>query len=157
MRSSRYVLLLGAALLCACGSGGSDSAGADSAPAQVSVEDLVGTWLASTDLYTNAADSSQQFDLVANGGETRIAILAGGRARTWVTLGAYYDEWDAQLSVDGNKLTSRPAETRRPTRVFVFELAGDDITLQTKDSEFDFTRSGASPVPASEYLEMTRE
>lgn len=74
--------------------------------------------------YTNNSSPSQTFDMVANGGETRITILAGGGMRTWVDFMTFSDEWDSQVTVSGNILTSVPVEAGRDTRIWVFTLLG---------------------------------
>ena len=123
----------------------------------ISINDFTGTWNASSHNFTNNADAGESFDLIANGGETRITVLSGGRARTWVTIGTFSDEWDAQLSVSGNVLTSTPAESTRPVRHFVFSLAGNNLSLEDADSEFDFTLSDGPEVPATESLVLVRQ
>lgn len=155
-RSWRRILPVAAVLVWGCGGGGNDSADVDSGPDRVSIYAFIGTWHASTDLYTNRADPDEQYEVIANGGEARMTVLSGGGARTWLTIGDFDDEWDAQLTVDGNTLTSTPVETTRPVIAYEFTLDGDDLRLTTDDGEFDFTMSGATPVPANVYVEMTR-
>ncbi|MGK7311514.1 MAG: hypothetical protein ACN0LA_04685 [Candidatus Longimicrobiales bacterium M2_2A_002] len=124
----------------------------------ISIDDFTGTWRASSHSFTNNSDASETFDLIAHGGETRVTVLSGGRARMWVTDDAFYDEWDAQLSVSGNVLTATPAESViRPVRRFVFALSGDDLSLEDADSEFDFTSSAGTPVSATEAVVLVRQ
>jgi hypothetical protein len=75
-------------------------------PEGLALDDLVGSWTASSILHTATANASQQFDIIAAGGEGRVTVLEGGRARTWLTLGTFSDEWDAQFTLSGNTLTS---------------------------------------------------
>lgn len=153
----RHALPITAVLLFGCGDDGDDTASVDSGPTPLSVEDLNGTWHASTHRFTNQANQAEQYETIANGGETRMTVLTGGRARTWITIGDFSDEFDAQLVISGTRLTSTPAESTRPTVTWELTLDGDELTLLNEDSEFDFTMSDATPVAATVYLEMTRE
>ena len=124
---------------------------------EVTVADLVGSWTASSLVYTNQADPSETFDLIANGGEVRVTVLTGGRARTWVDFGSFSDEWDAQLTMNGSTLTSTPAEASRPVQHFTFTLVGDVLTLTNQDDAFDFTLTGASPVAVTAVTVLERQ
>lgn len=126
-------------------------------PDGVTLDDFTGSWTATSVVHTNNANSSEQFDIIANGGETRVTVLAGGKARTWVEFGTFMDEWDAQLSVSGNTLTSTPAEAVRGVRTFTFALVGNTLTLTDANASFDFTLSGATEVSATEVTILTRQ
>ena len=154
MFASRRALVLIAALtaLSAC----SDSDPADVEDG-VTIEDFVGSWTASSHTYTNNADASETFDLIANGGETRTTILTGGAGRTWVEFGTFSDEWDAQLSISGNTVTTVPAEASRETRVFTFTLVGTVMTLTDASSSFDFTLMDAAGVSATEVIVFVKQ
>jgi hypothetical protein len=119
--------------------------------------DLVGSWTASTALLSNQANAAQQFDIVAQGGQLRVTVLSGGRARTWLDLGTLSDEWAAQLTLSGDQLTAIPAETTRPTRHYAVQLSGNQLTLTSNDATFDFTLSGAAGVPATEVVVYVRQ
>ena len=67
------------------------------------------------------------------------------------------DEWDAQLSISGNTLTSTPAEATRETRVWTFTLVGNTLTLTDSTSEWDFTLSEAAGVPATEVVVFVKQ
>lgn len=125
-------------------------------PDALTVDDLQGTWIASSFVHTNNADASEQIDVVLAGGELRTTILEDGRARTWIEFGTFMDEWDHQLTLSGNTLTSTPAEAARGVRVYTFELNGDTMTLTNVNAEFDFTLSGADPVPSTEVIVLNR-
>lgn len=126
-------------------------------PAPVTIADLAGSWTATSVKLTNNADPSQQFDIVTAGGEVRFTLLTNGGFRTWVELGEIMDEWDALLTLSGNTATTTPAEASRPTRHYTFSLDGDVLTLNSSDAEWDFTLSGADPVPASESSVYLRQ
>jgi hypothetical protein len=132
----------------------------------VTVADLVGTWQASSHVFTNNANSTVQFDLIANGGETRMTVLASGGARTWVTIGdcdagpnppcLYYDEFDAALSISGDVLTVTPVEASREVARYELALAGSTLTLIRPDATFDFTLQGGPEVSATQRIVLTR-
>lgn len=121
------------------------------------IADLVGSWTASSVVYTNKANAAEQIDIVAAGGELRTTVLNHGGARTWLTFGLVNDEWDAQLTLNGDQLTSTPVESTRPTRRHTVALAGDQMTLTSSDATFDFTLSGADPVPANQVIVFVRQ
>jgi ABC-type glycerol-3-phosphate transport system substrate-binding protein len=125
------------------------------APAPViTISDLVGSWTATSHVYTGPG--GDEFDLIANGGETRVTVLDNGGARTWVTIGEISDEWDAQLSLSGGQLISTPVEAERGTNEWDFTLEDDTLTMTRADSSFDFTLSGAEPTEAIETLVFVR-
>lgn len=134
----------------------SDSDGS-TGPEEVTIADLVGSWTASSQVYTNNANSSQVFDIIAAGGETRTTVLDHGGARTWVTFGTFSDEWDAQLTVSGNTITSTPVEASRGTRTWTFTLSGNLLTLTDANSSFDFTLSEAAGVAATEVVSFVKQ
>ena len=123
----------------------------------ITIDDLVGSWTVSSHVFTSNADPGQTFDLIANGGETRVTVLAGGGARTWVTIGTFADEWDAQLTMTGNTLTSTPVEVSRGVGHSTFSLNGNVLTLTDTDSEFDFTLADAAEVAATEVVVLIRQ
>lgn len=154
-RFSAAPLLTFVALAAVFSFGCSDSSPAE--PEGITIADLVGSWKASSVLFTNQANPSQQFDIVAAGGELRVTILQHGGARTWVDIGDFSDEWDAQLTLNGSQLTSTPAESSRPTRHFTIELSGNQLTMTTSEASFDFTLTGATEVAATEKIVLLRQ
>ena len=150
-RTAIMALVLAGALT-AAGCGESST----SEPETVTIADLVGSWIATSLVLTNKANTTQSMDIVAAGGEVRITVLSDGRARTWTDVGTLSDEWDALLTMSGNELTSTPAEATRPVRRYTVALANGQLTLTSTDGTFDFTLSGATPVPVSETVVMVR-
>jgi hypothetical protein len=122
----------------------------------ITMSDLVGTWKASSAVFTNQANTSQQYDVVAEGGEVRTVILNDpARSRTWVQLDTavdVFDQWDSglALNVTGTELTVTPVETTRPTRHYTLKLVGDTLTLTSSDGAFDFSLTGAPGVAVKE-------
>lgn len=147
-------LMIGAVMAVLSSACGSEST---TEPDAVTIADLVGSWKASSVVFTEQANPTQQFDIVAAGGEVRTTILDHGGARTWVEFGGLSDEWDAQLSLSGNQLTSTPVEASRPTRHHTIELDGNRLTMTSSDASFDFTLTGATEVPATQVVVFVRQ
>lgn len=146
-----FALLVAVAFLfSACDSSSSDDSG-------VTVGDLTGQWSASSHIFTNNANSAQGVDIIVLGGSTNMTVLSGGRARIWVTLGDFQDEFDAQLSISGSTLTVTPAEASRGTDNFKFTMAGNVLTLTNTQAEFDFTLSGAPETSATQKITFVKQ
>ena len=121
----------------------------------LTVDDLVGTWSATSHVFTDDADATRRFDTIANGGETRMTVLEGGGARIWVTIGEFSDEFDVLLRIDGGTLIATPAEAGRSIRTWLVTFGGDTLTLSDGRSSFDFDGSGEG-VPATEVIALRR-
>ena len=153
MKRSAYSLLV---ILLLAFTGCDSDSGSDEADG-LSLSDLTGSWTATSHTWTSTSNSSISFDLVAAGGETRMTVLNGGGVRTWVVLGDLADEWDAQLSINGNALTSTPAESSRSTDTYTAALSGNTLTLTDTANEFDFTLSEAAPTPATMVVVLQKQ
>jgi len=171
MKSLIVVFAAGSLLVAACGDDSTEPTAApvttttSSAPTttttmvvapDLTIDDLVGTWTATAHVFSDNADATRRFDTIANGGETRITVLEGGRARTWVTIGDVVDEFDSLLRIDGGTLISTPAEAGRPIRTWVVTVDGDTVTLTDARASFDFDGSGEG-VPATETIVLARQ
>jgi hypothetical protein len=122
----------------------------------ITIDDFVGSWKANSFVLTNNSNSSETFDLVANGGEVRFTMLEGGRVRTWIEFGTFSDEWDALATLDGNTMTTTPAESTRPVQKMTYVMDGSTLTLTNKNSSFDFTLDGEPAVPATSVAVFVR-
>ena len=123
----------------------------------IKMTDLEGSWIATSVVHTNNANAAQTLDLVALGAELRITILAGGGARTWIDFGSFQDEWDSQLSISGDLVTSTPVESTRPVNVFKTEFIGDAIMLTNVNDSLDFTLSSMPPVSSTSVSLFIRQ
>jgi len=143
---SLFVLFAGAVVVSACGDS-SDPTVVDT----LTIEDFVGSWSATSEVFTSNINSSETFDLIAAGGEHRFTMLSGGATRTWVDLGDFHDEWDALVTLNsaGDMLTSTPVEASRGVRQFTFTLDGNTLTLTSTNASFDFTLTGAPGTSAT--------
>ncbi|MGD8361141.1 MAG: hypothetical protein PVJ04_06890 [Gemmatimonadota bacterium] len=128
----------------------------ETGPEAVTLADLVGSWTAASLAYTDNANPAQQFDLIAAGGENRVTVLPGGGARTWLDIGTFSDEWEAQLSISGDMLTSTPVEASRAVQRWTFSLDGDLLELTDTASEFDFTLADGEGIPATVVVVLVR-
>jgi hypothetical protein len=155
IRSTPFALLALLTLSTGCGD---DNGTEPPSEDLITVEDLVGSWTASSHTFTNNADPSQTFETIANGGETRVTVLSGGRARFWFELGTYSDEFDALLTISGNTITTTPVEASRPViGPATFTFVGNVFTTTDLDSTFDFTLSEGPEVPATEVVVWQRQ
>lgn len=80
----------------------------------------------------------------------------GGGARTLLEFGTFSDEWDAQLTISGSTLTSRPVGASRSMRTWAFTLEGDVLELTDTNATFDFTLTGGVELPATEVVVLVR-
>jgi len=149
----RFITVVSVLFSVAACSGSDKAAGPD----EITIADLVGSWTASSLTFTNNANPGQKLDLIALGGENRMTVLDGGRARTWLEFGTFSDEWDAQLTISGNTLTSQPAEASRDVQTWAFSLEGNVLELSDTSSEFDFTLAGGDAVPATLVVVLIRQ
>ncbi len=143
---SLFVLFAGAVFAAGCGDS-SEPTAVDT----LTIEDFVGSWSATSMVFTSNTNAGETFDVIAAGGESRFTTLSGGATRNWFDLGDFHDEWDALVVLNsaGDLLTSTPAEASRPVRQFRFTLEGNTLTLTNTNSSFDFTLTGAADTSAT--------
>lgn len=129
----------------------------DEAGPENTINEFTGSWKATSAIFTNNSNSSEEFELIANGGEIRITVLDGGKARTWITIGNFSDEWDAQLTLAGNTIISSPVEEFRGVQSSEFILNGSILTLTNIDDSFDFTFTGTEEVSATSVIVFKKQ
>ncbi len=123
--------LLAVTFVVGCG----DSIGADSTPEEVA-EALAGTWNATSFVFTNDANSSETFDLLADGGSFSVTFTTGGQFSGSSTLGGGTETLSGTYVVQGtNLIITDTGETESET--IAFTLSGNTLTL-TQDDEYDF-------------------
>jgi len=116
----------------------------------ITIDDLVGSWNATSSVFTNKSNANDVIDLIALGGELRFTMLQDGGVRTWFTLDTISDEWDSQAVLTNNStLTITPVEAERGTNTVEVVLDNNTLELTNNNTSFDFTLSGAAEVPAS--------
>ena len=124
---------------------------------QITMADFIGTWQATSAIFTNNGNTSQKFSFIENGGEIRFTILAGGKVRTWITLGTFNDEWDALATLQGDMIISTPAESSRSIITRKWSLNGNILTLTNENDKFDFTLQGGSGVSATSVIVLQKQ
>ncbi len=121
--------LLAVTFVAGCG----DSIGADSTPEEVA-NALAGTWNATSFVFTNDANSSETFDLLADGGSFSITFTTAGGFSGSSTFQGATDTFSGTYIVQGtNLITTEEGESE----TVAFTLSGNNLTL-TLDDEFDF-------------------
>jgi hypothetical protein len=123
----------------------------------ITLDDFVGTWNATSSVFTNTSNASETVDLITLGGELRFTMLEGGGVRTWFTLDTISDEWDAQAELtNSNTLTLTPVEMERGVNTYEFDLDDNRLTLTDKSTSFDFTLSDSPEVSATSVTTFVR-
>ncbi len=116
--------LLAATFVAGCG---------HSTPEKVA-EALAGTWNATSVVFTNKANSSETFDLVAAGGSANVTFTAAGE------FSGSFTDLGGTFVVEGTNLIITNTGESEPETV-AFTLSGNTLTL-TVDDEFDFDDDG---------------
>ena len=126
--------------------------GADSTPEEV-VDALVGTWNATSFVFTNKANSSETFDLLADGGSFSITFTATRGFSGSSTFEGATDTFSGTYIVQGTNLIT--SETGESDETVAFTLSGNTLTL-TLDDEFDFNDDDVDePATLSIVLQRT--
>lgn len=149
-------LLIAVLLLVGCGGSDDPTGPAGGSATALALNDLVGSWKATSVIHTDKSNSSQTFDVIAEGGEVRFTMLPNTGTRTWTSFGDVSDEWDSAVSLSGNVLTVTPVEAGRPSRTWTISLSNNVLTMTDSDSMWDFTLSGAPPVSTVEVIVFAR-
>jgi len=124
----------------------------------ITIQDLAGSWNATSSVFTNKSSADDVVDLIALGGELRFTMLEDGGVRTWLTLDSFSDEWDSQTVItNSNTMTLTPVEVERGVNTFEFVLDNNTLKLTNNNDSFDFTLSGATEVPASSVTIFERK
>lgn len=117
---------------------------------EITIDEFVGSWKATSAVFTNKANSSEEIDLISLGGELSFTMLEGGGVRTWFTIDSISDEWDSQAVLSGtNTLVLTPIEAERGVNTYEFVYEDNTLTLTNNDDSIDFTLSDAGELPAT--------
>jgi hypothetical protein len=124
----------------------------------ITINDLVGSWEATSYIITNNANADQTIDLIAFGADLSFTMLEGGGVRTWLTVGTISDEWDAQAEItNGKTLTMTPVEASRGVNTFEIDLVNNTLVLTNANDSFDFTLQDATKVSATSVSTFVRK
>ncbi len=124
--------LLAVTFVVGCG----DDIGPDSTPEEVA-EALAGTWNATSFVFTNKANSSETFDLVADGGLFIITFTAAGGFSGRSTFEGETETFGGTYVVQGTNVIITDEDDPNDMETIAFILSGDTLTL-TLDDQFDF-------------------
>lgn len=149
MRLPRRALTLFAALLAfvlvpACGG---DDDGDTTGPDDEEFQALVGTWMASSAVFTNSDDPSESFDVVAAGATIQIEVTSDHTYTITSTVPGEGTETESgEIDVEGGQvvLTFDDDGTTETERLD-YTLSNNDQTLTVSfegDDEFDFDGDG---------------
>jgi len=119
------------------------------APADVTVNDLVGAWNATQLQFTNVANTAQVFDLVANGGTFTLTLQSNGSFSGTQSLAGQTENFSGTVTVSNAVLTL--AEATETLAFTITAYDGSTITLHSNtnvswDFGFDGTDEDASMV-----------
>jgi hypothetical protein len=122
------------------------------APATPTLDDLVGTYMASEAVYTSAADQALRRDIIAVGGAYILQIHPGGQYTTTLERpGSTHLVRQGTLEPSGNRLVV--TERNAAPRMVDFTLDGDVLTWNDAADRYDF---GEGAAPARFRATMTR-
>jgi len=110
------------------------------APNEVTLDDLAGTWNATTLKFTNVANTAQVFDLVANGGSFTLTLSADGTFSGTQSFAGQNLPLSGTVTVSNGVLTL--VETGETSTFNITAYGGDTITIASSsnvawDFEFD--------------------
>jgi hypothetical protein len=126
-----------AALVIGCGKDDKNP----TAPKEITIADLAGTWTATKMEYTNKANNSQKVDLVQLGVGMKLTINSSGRYTATLTISGLGELTTAgTITLQGGNLILDDDEEAENQTV-AFTLSGNTLTL-TGDDEFDFNDDG---------------
>ena len=117
-------------------------------------DQFVGTWNATSVVYTNQANTAQKVDLVAEGATVVVVLAASGNYIITATLpGEAPDVTTGTWSASADVLTLHETGVAFSLQ-FDWNLAGSTLTISGADSEFDFNGDG---VPEAAKLGVVLE
>ncbi len=111
--------------------------GSDNGP---SASDLVGTWSATSFVFTSTADPGTSVDPIAGGATLTVVFTSGGGYTTTTTVpGSPDDVSTGTYAVSGSTITLTESGSSPTTLSGTFSLNGSTLTLHiTSGIEFDF-------------------
>jgi len=129
----------------------------DDVTPEIAISDIVGSWRATSFVVTNNADAAETSDFIKNGGTIDFTLLSNGGVRTWITIDTFNDEWDAEVTISGNTMTSDPVEGTREVKTSTIVLEGNIFTMTNNTDSFDFTYMGEPKVSATSVARFERK
>ena len=131
------VAVLATGLLSACG-------GDDNPVGVTTFDDLVGTWNAIEDVFTNNANPSQKVDAVALGQQTVLTFSSDGRFEMTLSAAGVSITFKGPARIAGNKLFLTLEDFFDLEIELEFTLEGNRLTTTDRNVEFDFDADGST-------------
>ncbi len=116
-----------------------DSIGPESTPEEITAA-LAGTWTATSFVFTNVANSSETFDMIANGGSFTLTLTADGQFTGTLTGPGENETFGGTYVAQGANLILTD-ELEPDSETVAFTLSSNTLTI-TGDDEFDFDEDG---------------
>lgn len=132
---------------------GSDPIGPESTPEEIAAA-LNGTWNATSFVFTNVANTSETFDLIANGGSFSLTITADGQFTGTLTSPGENETFSGTYVAQGTNLILTDAMEPNDPETVSFTLSGNTLTIDS-DDVFDFDDDGVDE-PATSRLVLQR-
>ena len=107
---------------------------------EATINALAGTWNATSLVFTNDANASETFDLIADGGSFSITFTAAGGFSGSSTFEGDTEPFNGTFEVQGTNLIITETGESGPETI-AFTRSGNTLTL-TLDDEFDFDDDG---------------
>jgi hypothetical protein len=118
------------------------------------VEEIAGTWLASNAIYSEIADPTNRFDLIALGFEVAMQIQPDGDWALILVRGDLVDLQQGTMAIDGKLLVLTDESGTYTGRAY---LEGEQVALQFRGGvEWDFDNDGTAE-PGKLDLVMDRQ
>jgi hypothetical protein len=135
-------LVIGAFLSVSCSDSSTDS-GKELAP-------LVGTWRAQELVLTNKANPAQSFDLIQEGGEFHLSVLASGQYMATLRVFGQPAVEMGNISVSGNRFTITPTSHDGAPTTGTWRFQGEVLILDG-DTQFDFNQDGTAQLATAHF------
>lgn len=128
-------VLIAAAMLTACG----DS----TAPKGVTLQDLVGTWNATSWQYTDQANAGNKIDLVSEGTQFTLVVASSGQfTLTEEVAPGFTLVITGNVAVQGSNLVLSDPAAPGQSYAVPFTLVGSVLTITDDEESFDFDSDG---------------
>jgi hypothetical protein len=125
-------LVLSAVLVVGCGD--------DGGPSNVTLADLVGSWVGDEFEFTNQANRAESVDLVAAGAVVIMTVASNGRYTIGAAdpFGSGADLIKGSMLVEGGYLLATNDDEPGETAAFSAQLSANRLTIFTDEVDFDF-------------------
>ena len=140
MKSLRTLVAPLLAVTFVVGCSDSLSIGANSTPEEIS-EALTGTWNATSFVFTSEANSSETFDVIANGGSFTLTFTDNEFSGTFTGPGENETFSGTYVAQGTNLILTGDLEPNDP-ETFGFTMSGSNTLSITADDVFDFDDDG---------------